>query len=256
MPIGRAGNRLSSNRHRRSDAGRAGPRLGGGGRGSEHRVPSRRDGCGRPAVHSLHVRIDRKAQGGPPHHRRLCRLGIDDSNQSTVKRYDRTTYCYHPDHDGQEQDHHQKAEEHVEHTAIPHHPRAPIAFASDGKRWQEEPDEHGCKHRIAKLHRRSPDGTKKESSLTAGIGSQTFCIAASAAGPRCCAKQLRTMALTTHPQCISGRRQHPERCDKNSLRLLLPHRPATPPLTDRPLPDAALQADDVPDTAAGRAGMG
>ena len=67
------------------------------------------------------------------------------------------------------------------------------------------------------------------------------------------------MALTTHPQCISGRRQHPERRDQNSLRLLLPHRPSTPALPDRPLADAPLQADDVPDAAARRAkerGMG
>ena len=49
----------------------------------------------------------------------------------------------------------------MEQTAIPHHPRATIAFARHGKRWQEEPDERGCERRIAKLHRRSPRRTKK-----------------------------------------------------------------------------------------------
>ena len=57
-----------------------------------------------------------------------------------------------------------------------------------------------------------------------------------------------------HPQEASSgltvpevRRQHPERRDQNSLRLLLPHRPATPALPHRPLAHAALQADDMPD---------
>jgi hypothetical protein len=36
-------------------------------------------------------------------------------------------------------------------------------------------------------------------------------------------------------------------------RALNPHRPATPALPHCPLPDRALQADDVPDTAAGGA---
>jgi hypothetical protein len=90
----------------------------------------------------------------------------------------------HPNHNREEQDQHQKAEEHVEQTAIPHHPGAAIAFTSHGKRWQDECDEHGYKRRIAKPPRRSPDGTNKGSSLTAGIGAQTFCITASATGAK------------------------------------------------------------------------
>ena len=42
-------------------------------------------------------------------------------------------------------------------------------------------------------------------------------------------------------------RQHPERRDQDSLRLLLPHRPSTPALPNRPLAHAPLQADDMPD---------
>ena len=52
------------------------------------------------------------------------------------------------------------------------------------------------------------------------------------------------------------RRQHPERRDQNSLRLLLPHRPTTPPPPNCPLSDAPLQADHMPHTRARRAGMG
>jgi hypothetical protein len=37
------------------------------------------------------------------------------------------------------------------------------------------------------------------------------------------------------------------------LRLFHAHRPATPALPQRPLADRALQADDVPDAAPGRA---
>jgi hypothetical protein len=43
------------------------------------------------------------------------------------------------------------------------------------------------------------------------------------------------------------RHQHPKRRDQHPLRLLLAHRPSTPALPDRPLAEAPLQADDVPD---------
>ena len=48
-------------------------------------------------------------------------------------------------------------------------------------------------------------------------------------------------------------RQHPQRRHQDSLRLLDADWPAAPPLPHRPLADRTLQADDVPDTAAGRA---
>ena len=38
-------------------------------------VPLRADGRGGPALHPLHLRLDRKAQGRPAHHRRLFRVG-------------------------------------------------------------------------------------------------------------------------------------------------------------------------------------
>src|SRR5918996_5632713 len=49
-------------------------------------------------------------------------------------------------------------------------------------------------------------------------------------------------------------REHSQGGNQHSLRLLLPHRPATPAPADRPLSHAPLQADDVPDAATGRAG--
>jgi hypothetical protein len=48
-------------------------------------------------------------------------------------------------------------------------------------------------------------------------------------------------------------REHPKGCNQNALSLLLSHRPATPALPHRPLADAPLQTDDVPDTRARRA---
>jgi hypothetical protein len=51
------------------------------------------------------------------------------------------------------------------------------------------------------------------------------------------------------------RRQHPQRRDQNPLRLFLPHRPAVPALSDRPLAHAALQTHDVPHAAPGRPDM-
>ena len=46
--------------------------------------------------------------------------------------------------------------------------------------------------------------------------------------------------------------QHPQRRHQDPLRLLDAHRPAAPALPHRPLADRALQADDMPDAAAGR----
>jgi hypothetical protein len=48
------------------------------------------------------------------------------------------------------------------------------------------------------------------------------------------------------------RHQDPKRRNQNALGLFLAHRPTAPPLPDRPLTDAPLQPDDVPDTRAGR----
>ena len=41
------------------------------------RVPGRADGGRAPAVHPLHLRLDREAEGDPPHHRRLHDRGHD-----------------------------------------------------------------------------------------------------------------------------------------------------------------------------------
>jgi alpha-beta hydrolase superfamily lysophospholipase len=48
-------------------------------------------------------------------------------------------------------------------------------------------------------------------------------------------------------------RQHPKRRHQDPLRLLNPHWLAAPALPHGPLADRALQADDVPDAATGRA---
>ena len=42
------------------------------------RLPGRAHERGGPAVHPLHVRLDRRAEGRRPHHRRLSRLCLDD----------------------------------------------------------------------------------------------------------------------------------------------------------------------------------
>ena len=44
------------------------------------RLPGRAHGRGRPAVHPLHLRLDRHAQGRRSHHRRLSRLCRDDAS--------------------------------------------------------------------------------------------------------------------------------------------------------------------------------
>ena len=43
-------------------------------------MPVRADERGRPAVHPLHLRLDRKAEGRAAHHRRLSRLHVDDAS--------------------------------------------------------------------------------------------------------------------------------------------------------------------------------
>ena len=50
-----------------------GPRrlLRRGAGGGRPRVPGRADGGRAPALHPLHLRLDREAEGDPPHHRRL-----------------------------------------------------------------------------------------------------------------------------------------------------------------------------------------
>ncbi len=49
-------------------------------RHGDQRVPVRGDERGRPAVHPLHVGLDRQAQGRAAHHRRLLRLHLDDAS--------------------------------------------------------------------------------------------------------------------------------------------------------------------------------
>ena len=43
--------------------------------GRRRRLPARADGCRAPAVHPLHVRLDREAEGHPAHDRRLSDRG-------------------------------------------------------------------------------------------------------------------------------------------------------------------------------------
>jgi hypothetical protein len=57
------------------------------------------------------------------------------------------------------------------------------------------------------------------------------------------------------PHCTRSAPQAPPTRHQNALRLLLPHQSTTPPLPDRPLAHAPLQADDVPDAGARRAGQ-
>ena len=63
--------RRPQHRHRVRDAGgsRRLGRRGDGRRG--RRVPGRADGGRAPALHPLHLGLDREAEGDPPHHRRL-----------------------------------------------------------------------------------------------------------------------------------------------------------------------------------------
>jgi hypothetical protein len=72
------GHRRQAHRCRHRDA--SGPRRlvsRGSGQG-DGPLPASRDEGGRPAVHPLHLRLDRPAQGRAAHHRRLSRLCRDD----------------------------------------------------------------------------------------------------------------------------------------------------------------------------------
>ena len=78
MHVGRTGDRHAPHRRRRADDGRPRPLVGGRGSRRLRRLPARGNGRRGPAVHPLHLRLDRQAQGRAPHHRRLCRVGVDD----------------------------------------------------------------------------------------------------------------------------------------------------------------------------------
>ena len=68
--------------HRRHGRHGSGARrlLPRGRRGRDRRMPVRAHERGRPAVHSLHVGLDRQAEGRAAHHRRLSRLHRDDAS--------------------------------------------------------------------------------------------------------------------------------------------------------------------------------
>ena len=51
-----------------------------GRRGGDRRMPVRGDERGRPAVHPLHLRLDRQAEGRAAHHRRLHGLHLDHAS--------------------------------------------------------------------------------------------------------------------------------------------------------------------------------
>ena len=83
----RCGARQARRRHRHrrhphglasADEGRPRRQLLGGARLARDRLRARGDGRRGPAVHPLHVGIDREAQGRGPHHRRLWRVGGND----------------------------------------------------------------------------------------------------------------------------------------------------------------------------------
>ena len=63
--------RRSPHRDRVPDAGGARPLLRRAARGRRARVPARAARRRAPALHPLHLRLDREAEGDPPHHRRL-----------------------------------------------------------------------------------------------------------------------------------------------------------------------------------------
>ena len=67
--------------HRNAGQHGAGPRrlLRRGRPDGDRRVPGRRDERGGPALHPLHLRLDRPAEGRAAHHRRLSRLCGDDA---------------------------------------------------------------------------------------------------------------------------------------------------------------------------------
>ena len=67
--------------HRRRGRHGSGARrlLPRGRRGGDQRMPVRAHERGRPAVHPLHVGLDRQAEGRAAHHRRLSRLRRDDA---------------------------------------------------------------------------------------------------------------------------------------------------------------------------------
>ena len=83
--IAESGRRRSCHRgqaHRRTGQHGAGARRlvprGGGGR--DQRMPVRGDERGGPAVHPLHLRLDRQAEGRAAHHRRLHGLHLDHAS--------------------------------------------------------------------------------------------------------------------------------------------------------------------------------
>ena len=75
---------LDARAHRRRQPGGHGPAddrgprrlLARGGRRGRRRVPARADGRRGPALHPLHLGLDRQAEGDPPHHRRLPDPGL------------------------------------------------------------------------------------------------------------------------------------------------------------------------------------
>ena len=60
----------------------------------EHRLPRRADGRRGPALHPLHQRLDRQAQGHPAHHRRLpARHVPHDASTSSICSDDDIYWC-------------------------------------------------------------------------------------------------------------------------------------------------------------------
>jgi acetyl-CoA synthetase len=66
------GDRRHPHRRRRADEAKAATSLGRPFATPLRRLPARADGRRGPAVHPLHLGLDRQAQGRRPHHRRLC----------------------------------------------------------------------------------------------------------------------------------------------------------------------------------------
>ena len=74
----RQGADVPARRHERADDRRPRPRRRPADGPGVGRVPARADGCRGPAVHPLHLRLDRQAQGRAAHDRRLSGLRRPD----------------------------------------------------------------------------------------------------------------------------------------------------------------------------------
>ena len=76
----RSRHRRAPHRRRRRHGSGARRLLRQGRRGRHRRMPVRAHERGRPAVHPLHLGLDRQAEGRAAHHRRLSRLHRDDAS--------------------------------------------------------------------------------------------------------------------------------------------------------------------------------